>query len=51
VGIWLDEPYGKMNGTVKGSHYFDCPDNYGMIMRPDKIDIGNFPELDLDDEI
>ena len=51
VGIKLDEPYGKNNGIIKGTHYFDCNDKYGLILRPDKIEIGNFPELDLDDEI
>ncbi|CAH0395302.1 unnamed protein product [Bemisia tabaci] len=33
VGIILDEPKGKNNGTIKGKQYFQCPDNYGMFVR------------------
>jgi len=36
---------------VKGIVYFDCPDNYGIFARPNKVQAGDFPELDLDDEI
>jgi len=36
---------------VKGKKYFDCPNNYGIFLRPNKLEVGDFPELDLDDEI
>jgi len=29
--------------------YFTCPDKYGLFMRPNKINVGDYPELDLDD--
>jgi tubulin-folding cofactor B len=51
VGIKLDEPFGKNNGYHINTKYFDCPDKYGIFLRPDKIEVGDFPELDIDDEI
>jgi len=47
----LDEPFGKNDGKYINIKYFDCPDKYGLFVRPDKIDIGDYPELELDDEI
>ncbi|XP_075211237.1 dynactin subunit 1 isoform X2 [Lycorma delicatula] len=34
VGIILNEPKGKNNGTVQGKQYFECKENYGMFVRP-----------------
>lgn len=34
IGVILDEPKGKNNGTVKGQSYFKCPENHGMFVRP-----------------
>ena len=31
VGIELDAPDGKHNGTVKGKRYFKCRDRYGYM--------------------
>lgn len=53
VGVDLDEPVGKNDGTVEGKKIFDCKGkNYGSLVRPMKVEIGDFPEkeLDLDDE-
>ena len=36
---------------VLNERYFDCPKKFGLFLRPDKIEVGNFPELDLDDEL
>ena len=50
VGVQFDEPVGKNNGTVKGQKFFDCPPGYGGFQRPDTVQIGDFPELDVFDE-
>ena len=36
---------------VFGQKYFNCPNKFGLFLRPDKIEVGDFPELELDDEI
>lgn len=37
VGIILEEPKGKNNGTVKGIKYFTCAENYGIFCLRDKV--------------
>ena len=51
VGVKLDEPYGSGNGYLKGVQYFVCMPKYGNFLRPDKIEVGDFPEIDEFDEI
>jgi dynactin 1 len=34
LGLELDEPAGKNNGSVGGVSYFQCAEKYGMFMRP-----------------
>jgi tubulin-folding cofactor B len=51
VGVHLDEPSGTGNGTLGGFQYFNCPAKYGVFLRPNELNAGDFPELDLDDEI
>ena len=53
IGVQFDEPVGKNDGSVKGKKYFECPMGYGSFLRPDVLEVGDFPELDLlgsDDE-
>jgi len=50
VGVQYDEPVGKNDGTCKGKRLFSCPPNFGGFLRPDKVVVGDFPELDLFDE-
>ncbi|KAK4362668.1 hypothetical protein RND71_017909 [Anisodus tanguticus] len=46
VGVQFDEPAGKHDGMVKGKRYFDCPPLHGAMVRPDKVEIGDYPEKD-----
>ncbi|XP_061401594.1 dynactin subunit 1 [Musca vetustissima] len=39
VGVVLDEPKGKNNGSIKGTTYFECSDNYGMFVRPTQLKV------------
>ncbi|KAK7469789.1 hypothetical protein BaRGS_00036216 [Batillaria attramentaria] len=37
IGVVLDVPKGKNNGTVQGKTYFTCEDNYGIFVRQSQI--------------
>jgi len=46
VGIALDEPTGKNDGIVKGTRYFQCGANCGVIVRPGRVEVGDFDVID-----
>jgi len=46
IGVQYDEPVGKNDGSVKGNQFFTCPPKYGGFLRPDKLKVGDYPELD-----
>lgn len=50
VGVILDEPKGKNNGTVKGHSYFHCIDKYGTFVRPSQLILLDESTEDLTDE-
>ncbi|KAF2736887.1 hypothetical protein EJ04DRAFT_542279 [Polyplosphaeria fusca] len=50
IGVTLDEPTGKNDGSVKGKKYFECGNNCGVFVRPERCEAGNFPQLDMGDE-
>ncbi|TPX51860.1 hypothetical protein SeMB42_g00532 [Synchytrium endobioticum] len=51
VGVEFDEPVGKHGGTVKGSKYFEARDKHASFVRPDRVRVGEYPEIDLMDEL
>lgn len=39
VGIELEEPKGKNDGSVAGVQYFSCRMNYGVFVRPSQVKV------------
>lgn len=37
VGVILDEPKGKNDGTVQGKRYFTCDENCGIFVRQSQV--------------
>ena len=50
IGVTLDEPTGKNDGSIKGKRYFECGNNCGAFVRPERCEAGDFPPLDMGDE-
>ena len=50
VGVELDEPTGRNDGSVSGERHFTCENNKGVFVRPEKVGVGDYGELILDDE-
>ena len=51
LGVRLDEPTGENNGTYKGKQYFEAMDKCGVFVRPMDLQVGDFPEKDIFDEL
>ena len=47
VGVELDAPTGKNDGTVKGKQYFQCAPKHGAFARLDQVKPGGPPAASL----
>lgn len=39
IGLLLDAPLGKNEGSVQGTQYFSCPPLHGLFVRPEQLTI------------
>ncbi|KAE9201670.1 hypothetical protein PF004_g18647 [Phytophthora fragariae] len=51
LGVRLDKPLGKGDGSFQGKRYFDCKPLHGAIVRPERVNTkGDFPILSTHEE-
>ncbi|KAK7748084.1 hypothetical protein SLS53_001336 [Cytospora paraplurivora] len=48
VGVQLDEPVGKNDGSINGVRYWGEPSElkHGVFVRPERVDVGEYPPMD-----
>lgn len=48
VGVHLDEPVGKNDGSIAGTRYWgeSSPMKHGVFIRPERVEVGEFPPMD-----
>lgn len=50
IGIELDEPVGKNDGSLDGKRYFTCGPRRGVFVRPERVEVGEWGVLGLEGE-
>lgn len=51
VGVELDDPVGKNDGSITGKRYFQCNASCGVFVRPEKVEIGDYAPVGIDEEL
>ncbi|CAI6098484.1 unnamed protein product [Clonostachys chloroleuca] len=48
VGVHLDEPVGKNDGSISGTRYWgqESQLKHGVFVRPERVEIGDYPAID-----
>lgn len=48
VGVHLDEPVGKNDGSISGKRYWGEASElkHGVIVRPERVEVGDWPPMD-----
>lgn len=48
VGVQLDEPVGKNDGSIAGKRYWgeESSMKHGVFSRPERIEVGDYPAMD-----
>ena len=44
IGVELDEAKGKNKGVIQGKAYFQCPDNHGLMVRQNQLQVHAFTQ-------
>ena len=51
VGVKFDEPVGRTDGTAGSKRYFEASPGFGGFVRGKNLQVGDFPERDILDEL
>lgn len=48
VGVQLDEPVGKNDGSIAGKRYWGAESamKHGVFVRPERVEVGDYPAMD-----